>query len=193
MNIYDMHFSIFILIIIALIFITAVVYKIKKNNKYTVYGIIIFETYILCLIKVVFLPIRYINKAESDLFLFDDISYTQLIPFKTLSDVINANTQLWQIGGNIILLIPFVFFCRYLFNKMSYAKLIAYGLCASLAIEIMQLMIDYMTNFPNKICDIDDVILNVIGVIIATFIIKLVKNTKIEDILKCLFKKDGAN
>lgn len=56
-------------------------------------------------------------------------------------------------------------------------------------IEITQYIIDIITKFPNKVCDVDDVILNFIGIILSILIIHLLNNTKIEKGIAKFFDK----
>lgn len=52
-----------------------------------------------------------------------------------------------------------------------------YSFIVIIFIEISQLGINIITDYPNKVCDIDDVIINMIGVMLMTFIIKLMKKS----------------
>lgn len=56
-------------------------------------------------------------------------------------------------------------------------------------IEITQYIIDIITKFSNKVCDVDDVILNFIGIILSILIIHLLNNTKIEKGIAKFFDK----
>lgn len=191
---YDMHLSIFLIIIIILSCFSIIIYKIKKTHKYSIYGIILFEVYLLCLIKVVYLPIRMITdeKLKDIMPMGNDWNAIQIIPFKTLGEVIDANNQLVQIGGNIVLFMPFVFFIYYMFNERNKIKCIFISFMVILFVEITQLGIDVLTEYPNKVCDVDDVIVNMMGVILITIIINLLKNTRVEKQLVSFFTDNGA-
>ena len=67
MIVIDLHLEIFALLYILILCITLLIYKLKKKNKYNIYGLILFELYILCLVKVVYTPVRIVfNRAMSD-------------------------------------------------------------------------------------------------------------------------------
>ncbi len=96
---------------------------------------------------------------------------TNLIPFKVLfvtyNEVIvkgNINHFLINFLGNIIVFIPFGFFIPLLW-KVSNKKVVFIGFCFSLFIEISQL-------FLTRYTDVDDLILNTIGVLIGLFMYK---------------------
>lgn len=103
------------------------------------------------------------------------IERINLVPFATLVDYVEQ----WQIGhvnkrsivvnivGNIVLLLPLGALLPPLWNrKVSLKSLILIGIVASLLIEISQFA------FNRGVCDIDDVILNVLGVILGYIILK---------------------
>ena len=72
--------------------------------------------------------------------------------------------------GNIILFMPFGFIIPLLW-KASDKKVIVVGFCSSLFIEICQL-------FLTRGTDVDDLILNTLGVIIGYTIYRIIKQTK---------------
>ena len=97
---------------------------------------------------------------------------TNLIPFKVLIETykevfLNNNINYFIINflGNIIMFIPFGFIIPLLWN-ISNKKVIIIGFSISLFIEIMQL-------FLSRGTDIDDLILNTIGVLVGLIIFKL--------------------
>ena len=75
-----------------------------------------------------------------------------------------------QIGGNIALLIPLVVFVGVFLdyrNKYSIIKTIIIGVGVSIVIETIQAIMNYIIQYPNRIADIDDIILNSFGVVVA--------------------------
>ena len=52
-------------------------------------------------------------------------------------------------------------------QKLTGLKIILIGMLSSVGVELMQLIIDIVTRYPSHIADIDDVILNSIGVVIG--------------------------
>lgn len=88
-----------------------------------------------------------------------------LIPFKTIIAYGHADKGLLIAGinllGNIILLVPFGFLMKALFRNLSWQNKILIAVGAGLAIEGTQVMLHI------GIFDIDDVILNAIGVVVG--------------------------
>ena len=81
---------------------------------------------------------------------------------------------------NIILFIPYGFLLPNLLGKQKDKKTIIYGLFTSLFIEVFQLSMTLIFRFPEWYCDVDDLILNTIGVLIGILLIitsKFVINT----------------
>ena len=108
----------------------------------------------------------------------NDIAQVNLIPFKTLYQYLfqtNANVDSWSvvsllnITGNILLFSPIGFFVPLFWgNWRSFRKILLLGLAVTCFIEVIQLFIGRST-------DIDDVILNTIGVMIGYGIFSLLK------------------
>ena len=100
------------------------------------------------------------------------IHETNLIPFKVLFETYNEvfvngyiNYFLINFLGNIILFMPFGFIIPLLW-KVSDKKVIVIGFCSSLFIEIYQL-------FLTRGTDVDDLILNTLGVVFGLLCYKL--------------------
>ena len=100
------------------------------------------------------------------------IHETNLIPFKVLVETYNEvfvngyiNYFLINFLGNIILFIPFGFIVSLLW-KVSNKKVIVIGFYSSLFIEICQL-------FLTRGTDVDDLILNTLGVVFGLLRYKL--------------------
>lgn len=156
----------------------------KKNNSkinwYRELGLLLFTLFIVGLASQTILPkfelkngIHIINNGKH---------ITNLIPFKVLFDtyneVMNGNISYFIINflGNIIMFMPIGFFIPLLFN-ISYKKTILIGSLSSIFIEISQLFLIRGT-------DIDDVILNTIGVILGVLILKLLNKKYNKFLLK---------
>jgi len=147
----------------------------KKTNRLLIVAFFIF--YILCVIKLAFLPIRIFSQ---DLGLTID-HYYQLVPFETISQVINHNVWTIQLLGNIALLFPLPIFIGLLQigGEFKLSKVIFIGFCTSFSLEVIQLSINFLTKVPNKVADIDDLILNTLGVTIGSLIFLAIKRTKL--------------
>jgi glycopeptide antibiotics resistance protein len=161
---YDFKESILgILILGAFLLFFLVDFLIKKNRRDILSTLLIYSVivYILCLIKVVFFPI-YTFKDTSDI----KISmFFQVIPFKSIIPSLKYHNWI-QVIGNMALLFPVGVYLKILSKRVqSLKKVLVVSLLLTLSIECIQLIIDFITHYPNKVFDIDDIILNVIGCI----------------------------
>ena len=86
-----------------------------------------------------------------------------LIPFRSMSTQITRITQWWALKnllGNIIPFAPFGFLLPITYRKFNSAiKVLPIGLASILLIEIFQ----FITKLGS--CDVDDIILNMIGIV----------------------------
>ena len=144
------------------------IYK-RKANKLTYIFIYASTVYILLVLSITMLPITVISKEELEEMrshFGKYISYFQLVPFKTILGVGKFNF-FRQIIGNIILFVPLPTIIKMNNQKLTGLKIILIGMLSSVGVELMQLIIDIVTRYPSHIADIDDVILNSIGVVIG--------------------------
>lgn len=78
-----------------------------------------------------------------------------------------------NVGGNILLLMPFGFLAPIVWISFKYfKKTLLFGLGISICIEVLQL-VESLEGGWGRITDIDDVICNVIGVMIGFFIYRV--------------------
>ncbi|PGL66761.1 VanZ family protein [Bacillus sp. AFS055030] len=151
----------------------------KTFTKQRFYHFTIWFFYYLSLVKVVFFPITYFYKKNPEI---TSKLYYQLSPFQTILKSIEYD--LWiQVIGNILLLLPIPVLYVVLKRKiLRFYKIFSFGILLSLSIEIIQLCINYVTGYPNKVMDIDDVILNVSGILfgwIISRVLYLKENTAV--------------
>lgn len=111
------------------------------------------------------------------------IREVNLIPFKVIANTyreafVNGVRSYFFINflGNIMMFMPFGFFVPLLWDR-SNGKVILLGCLASVFIEVCQL-------FLYRSTDIDDVILNVIGVVLGLLIFHLLRRITKDRILK---------
>lgn len=171
----ELHLPLF-LTLLALVFVIYffIDFILKKKRRkaidYLIHYSFIF--YLLCLIKFTFFPVAIYNHPE----LMGSSSYVQLIPFKSIIETIN-NKNYIQDWGNIILLMPFSVYLTIL-NKRTkvFGYSVIFGVAITFTIESVQLLIDYVTHFSNKLFDVDDMILNTIGFVLGWFLTKKLAN-----------------
>ena len=156
----------------------------EQTKKRLIQGTFIFYflMYLFLLLTFVFFD-SFFGRAHMgviwncDPFYFDNflLNSVNLIPFKTVIEYIVAffnntiptHTIITNIFGNILAFAPFGFFAHVILNKKpSLLKFTLLMVSASLLIEVIQLI------FLVGSCDIDDVILNVLGAVIGYLIFK---------------------
>ncbi|SDX02198.1 VanZ like family protein [Alicyclobacillus hesperidum] len=130
----------------------------------------VFFVYLLIVIKITLFPISFHNLGNPP--------ENNLIPFKTITTIIAAHSlsyDLYNIGGNIALFIPFGFLWPLVFrNKSKFLKVLLYGFFLSLLSESGKFIISCILGFTYRDFDVDDLILNTFGVILGYFFLRLV-------------------
>ena len=173
-------------IVFSFIYIITKFIYLKHNKKKFVLKseilYIIFGAYIVALLSQTIIPIWNIFFIDGK-FSIEISTYNSrclnVIPFKTILDYLtgandfydNANMTIRVVNllGNICLFIPFGFLFPMVSDKFSKAHItIIFGFLLSLFIEIMQF-------FVERSSDIDDIILNCIGVILGFVCYKIFK------------------
>ena len=95
-----------------------------------------------------------------------------LIPFRIFFDSLRMAAQgdktyfLINFFGNIATFLPIGFFPMLLFSRMTVKKASAVGFCASLFIEVCQIVIQ-------RGCDVDDLLLNTLGALLGALLYRL--------------------
>ena len=85
-----------------------------------------------------------------------------LIPFVNMLDYESTGDMIWNSVGNMAMMIPTGIILPIVYKKLnSFGKVIAAGALISLCIELLQLP------FASRASDIDDLILNVLGVAVG--------------------------
>lgn len=135
----------------------------KYKTLIRLIGIIMFVLYLFYLIYLTFFDHTYGRNVFQ--------RRINLIPFKTivkfLTSSYNWDFVMINIAGNIAAFVPMGFLLPMVFSRMkSFTKVIAVVFLATLSIEIFQYV------FAVGTCDIDDIILNVLGGVVGYFIIR---------------------
>lgn len=131
-----------------------ITYLIKNQQNLFLYRelmALLFIIYIMCLFYVVS---------------FQDVSWStsNFIPFKEIMRYeFGSRLFLLNVVGNTLMFIPYGFFIGYFLKNNKILTAIILGLIISTTIETTQLQI-------GRVFDIDDIILNVLGVIIGNYI-----------------------
>lgn len=169
------RFQIIYVIISIPVYLFLIYLKIRKSsNQYKYISLFfqgIFYLYICYVINYTILPVP-INE-----------NYLSLVrPHTTFKQNINSN-PLWLSSNfsitkehvlNIIMTVPFGFIINYLIKIRKFEKMLILGLLLGICIEMLQLGISALVNYPYRTIDINDVIMNFLGVIIGFLIFKLI-------------------
>ena len=171
----EIHPPLFCGAFLVVFIITFLVRIIKREHRIRLCYIGIIELYIMLLISVTIFPIRIIP-SEMRTGKNSILDFCQLIPFKDIIDIVkNSGIINIQLIGNIILLMPMPVLIGYLSKKVNYKVLFFKSILFSFGIEIIQLIIDKLLSYPSRIFDVDDIILNGIGILIGMIIFKILK------------------
>ena len=100
--------------------------------------------------------------------------FKEIIRYIENIDVIGARLVVLNLAGNVFAFVPFGMFVGYFLRKkkFTFIKTTLLGFAFTMLIEGIQLVTKV------GICDIDDVVLNTIGVLIGAAVAKLIFKTK---------------
>lgn len=165
----------------------------KKSIKFNVGDEILtnlFVIYLFLLIGITILPIVIGGALEhvQELSLIERCGIS-IVPFVGyFNNIISFRVIIRNLVGNLVLLIPFILYIcirneksRSLKSSMKIAFLI------SLLIEMIQLFMNIFGLTYIRAVDIDDLILNTLGGVIAWCIFKLMYKGKIKDIIDSIY------
>lgn len=161
----------------------------KKGDKLNLYKEIItnlFVIYLFILIGVTIFPLR----IGSTIPYLPNMSIREryninLIPFVDYyKNNISVKGVIRNVGGNLILLSPFIFYLCIKFEKLRSIKLcMLTSFLISLSIELIQLFMNILSLSYGRSVHTEDLILNTLGGIIAWYIFKYTYKGKFKDIL----------
>lgn len=137
-----------------------------------------FAVYAVLLVRATILPSFLLFRAdpyvyEKDtlvIYIGTGLSEVNLIPFKSIAEQFGHSLiyGAFQTLSNIALLMPYAYLSRLLFESFTMKKTVIVGLLISCAIEMIQF-------FEPRSVDIDDVILNMIGVVLGCLLFEKTK------------------
>lgn len=152
----------------------------KKEKITSIIIKILFGLYVVALITVLFgtvtIPIR--DKGETGaLTIGQFMQQANFVPFKTIIgyirayfyDTVPVSDIIWNLVGNFILFMPMVYFLYCFFEKFRKKSFFCISMFALLiVVEFLQMIMS------RGYCDIDDVILNFSGMIVAYWLLNCV-------------------
>lgn len=177
----DANFVAFLVVPLWLVFRLVRIYLLKKKGelKYCREVLVnLFFVYILMVIIMVLFPVEIIFDRSEILY----NNRVNFIPVVKAFDLFNGGQGIsWDVAfknifGNLMLLFPLGVVLPALFKKFNRLSVIAFiGFIVSLSIETLQYLESFISE-SYRISDIDDVILNTIGVVLGyMFFMGLIK------------------
>lgn len=145
-------------------------------------ALLIFGLYILKVINLVVFPVMIpadwpssITKEISS----NLMSNINFIPFNFIGkyglwthNAVPVKTLYWEIGGNLLLTVPFGFGFKFIFN-VNKRNIFRWIIGAGLSLELVQLIIFVLIGPSRRVIDITDIILNTAGVLVGYFVFQL--------------------
>lgn len=177
-----------ITLLVGLLYIIFRFLKLKKNNSDINYKreilYLIFICYIVGLFNLVLVPINFWDIIWYNIFYnFNENPFAGIFDFSynfipTIYKIIIGEYTLdsWakaMIVGNFLMFIPMGILLSLCFENVNKKNIFKYAVLIPLAIEVLQLVV-------GRSFDIDDLLMNFLGIVIGFFIVELVKK------LKCL-------
>lgn len=160
----------------------------KHDWRFKYWIIPIFICYVLMLIKLTMFPIFIFDKETLDEIREGAGKYFvfyQMIPFASIKNYFRAGAMI-QLIGNIVLLSPLVLFIEiFLCQRLKAWKVVLAVSSVSFLIEMAQLTIDLITGYPSRVADVDDLFLNVTGIVFTIILTRCIgKRQNIRKILQ---------
>ncbi|WP_081345324.1 VanZ family protein [Kandleria vitulina] len=169
-----------IYLIFVMIFVTAIHFYRKKKGKakYSLFTKAILTFYFLLLIDTAILGFEVATGEMLQEIIKESSVYSffQFIPFYSIKTAF-IEPGLWEFVviqnvGNILLLFPLAYSMRIL-KDMSVKKVFITCLIIDIGIEFIQMMTNIITRIASHMVDIDDIILNMTGVVLALLVAKV--------------------
>ena len=142
--------------------------KIVNKNKKSVVSLI-FTIYLLVLGYHLFLSDMWGRREVAEGYRYNFVLFKEIIRYITNMKAIGFKLVLLNLAGNIVAFVPLGIFVSYFLNNSRYTfiKTILFGLILTVSVEGIQLITRV------GICDVDDILLNFIGVVIGAVLAKL--------------------
>lgn len=175
-----------ITLLVGLLYIIFRFLKLKKNNSDINYKkeilYLIFVCYIVGLFNLVLVPINFWNIIWYNIFYnFNENPFAGIFDFSynfipTIYKIIigEYTPDSWvkaMIVGNFLMFIPMGILLSLCFENVNKKNIFKYAVLIPLAIEVLQLVV-------GRSFDIDDLVMNFLGIVIGYFIVELVKKIK---------------
>jgi glycopeptide antibiotics resistance protein len=95
----------------------------------------------------------------------------QLEPLRTIGMLFRGSQSFRQLGGNLLLLAPMGVLVPVAWRAARpFWRTVAWGVAVSVAIEVLQFSIGVLAGEFYRVVDVDDVLLNVLGVVVGRLV-----------------------
>jgi glycopeptide antibiotics resistance protein len=95
----------------------------------------------------------------------------QLVPLRGIGDLLASSTRtaiVWLVGGNVLVFVPFGLLAPVVWRRArTWGGVVLAGLVLSLGIETVQLGVSLLVGYAYRVTELDDVLLNVAGVLLG--------------------------
>jgi glycopeptide antibiotics resistance protein len=159
---------------IVLYLVLAVVFGVRKRPPLQRQVLsLVFFVYVLTVMSVTLFPLPIQKRLIEDAMTYHwGWGTNNFIPLKTILNLVLHDPfpmdAVRNISGNIVLFIPLGFLVPLVRRRDTrFGKVVAFGFCASLVVELSQLVISSIIGFTYRAFDVDDLILNTIGVAVG--------------------------
>lgn len=142
-----------------------------------------FAAYLVVLVGLLFTPFPYppwtrLPEESLDGYRPWPFPWVNIVPFETISGALRYGLE-WQPGrvlvGNVLAFAPLGIFLPLLWPRWrSLISTVRAGLAISLVLEAVQLALSVLIGAPYRVADVDDVIINVLGVALGYGLYRLV-------------------
>jgi len=137
--------------------------RLRKLNVFYLFVFLVFSIYILFVIDITIFPIHITDHNHGEF--FHPYAGINLVPFYFGRAAIPSAIK-YQIVANVLLTIPFGFGLNFV-SKVKARTFLWLPIAVGLGIELGQFMISLILGYLYRVVDINDVILNALGVIIG--------------------------
>ncbi|WP_420802078.1 VanZ family protein [Tumebacillus flagellatus] len=139
--------------------------------------------YIVSVLCVVFFPLPIQQSYLEHLRSLPELPQNNFVPFRDIISVVTHDRlpdAMKQIGGNVLLFCPFGFLLPIAAPRLNFTTVLLRCIVFSILLELVQLILDTVLHYNYRTCDVDDVLLNTVGVaigyLICTFLDKPLGN-----------------
>jgi glycopeptide antibiotics resistance protein len=165
-----------VFVLLGLVFVLPLVAWMNRRDRIGRWSSLVrlaFALYLVVLIGLLFTPFPFppwtrLPEESLDGYRPWPFPWVNIVPFETISGALRYGLD-WQPGrvlvGNVLAFAPFGVFLPLLWpRRRSLISVVAAGVAISLVLEAVQLGLSVFIGAPYRVADIDDVIINVLGV-----------------------------